>query len=361
MDQALTIGLVVGPSTGGMGRHVLTLVEGLTAQGFRVEVFCPPTTIMHEQYAAAGATVTLVELGTAAGLARLRSGLRSMDVVHAHGLRAGLAAVLTRRGGVPLVVTWHSPALARGVRRLARDAVGLSVARGADVTLCVSVEIQKEATELGARDARLMMVVAPALPVPRRGRAEVREELGVAADAPMILAVGRLHEQKRHDILISAAARWRDLRPVPAVVIAGTGPRYRQLVGQVAMARAPVSLIGQREDIADLLAAADLAVVTSDAEGSPLFVQEALASGTPLVATAVVGVAELVDDAAVVVPPDDVDAVDAAVRELIADPARRAVMVAAGRAVAGAWPTPDQTVEQIVAIYRDLVTAAGAG
>jgi glycosyltransferase involved in cell wall biosynthesis len=352
---ALTVGLVVGPSTGGMGRHVLTLVEGLVARGHTVEVFCPPTTITHEQFAAAGATVTLVELGTAAGLTRLRTGLRSMDVVHAHGLRAGLAAVLTRRGGVPLVVTWHSPALARGVRRLARDAIGLSVARGADVNLCVSVEIQKEATELGAGDARLMMVVAPPLPAPRRTRDEVREELGVADDAPLILAVGRLHEQKRHDILISAAARWRELRPVPAVVIAGTGPRYRQLVGQVAMSRAPVTLIGQRDDVAELLAAADLAVVTSDAEGSPLFVQEALASGTALVATAVVGVAELVGDAAELVPPDDVDAVDTAVRELIGDPTRRAVLGAAGRAVAAVWPTPDETVDQIVAIYHDLL------
>jgi len=341
-----------------MGRHVATLVEGLVGRGFAVEVFCPTTTITHDEFAAAGATVTLVELGTAAGLTRLRTGLRSMDIVHAHGLRAGLAAVLARRGDVPLVVTWHSPALARGVRRLARDAIGLSVARGADVSICVSVEIQKEATELGARDARLLMVVAPPLPTPRRSRAEVRDDLGIAADAPMILAVGRLHEQKRHDILVAAAARWRDLRPEPAVVIAGTGPRYRQLVVQVATSRAPVALIGQRDDVSELLAAADLAIVTSDAEGSPLFVQEALASGTALVATAVVGVAELVGDGAELVPPDDVDAVDAAVRGLLADPTRRSVLGAAGRAVAAQWPTPEQTVEQIVAVYHDLVAAS---
>src|SRR5262245_31123780 len=233
----------MGPSTGGIGRHVQTLVEGLVARGIRVDVYAPAATAAWFGLAAAGARVVAAEITAGPGpvdVARLRRDLRTepVDVIHAHGLRAGLAALLARRAEVPLVVTWHSPALGRGMRRYARDALARTVARGADVTLCASLEIQKEATELGAEDARLMMVVAPPRPPARRGRVEVRDELGLAPDAPMILAVGRLHEQKRHDILIEAAARWRDLRPAPEVVIAGTGPRYRQLVGQAAVARA---------------------------------------------------------------------------------------------------------------------------
>jgi glycosyltransferase involved in cell wall biosynthesis len=354
-----SVALVMGPSTGGIGRHVLTLVEGLLARGIRVDVYAPSATSARFGLAAAGARVVSAEITAGPGpldVARLRRDLRTepVDVIHAHGLRAGLAGLLARRAELPLAVTWHSPALGRGVRRYARDALARTVARGADVTLCASVEIQKEATELGAVDARLMMVVAPPLPPARRGRAEVREELGLAPDAPMILSVGRLHDQKRHDILIAAAARWRDLRPAPDVVIAGTGPRYRHLVGQAVMARAPVSLIGHRDDIADLLGAADLAVVTSDAEGSPLFVQEVLASGVPLVATAVTGVAEMTGDAARLVPPDDVDAVDTAVRDLLADPGRRAALGATGRVVAAGWPGPAETIGQILAIYDDL-------
>jgi glycosyltransferase involved in cell wall biosynthesis len=100
--------------------------------------------------------------------------------------------------------------------------------------------------------------------------------------------------------------------------------------------------------------------VTSDGEGSPLFVREAMASGTPLVTTAVPGAAGLVEDAAVLVPPGDVDAVDVAVRDLIADPLRRGVLGAAGRQIAGRWPTAAETVTRIVTIYEDLV-AASAG
>ena len=70
----------------------------------------------------------------------------------------------------------------------------------------------------------------------------------------------------------------------------------------------------------DLLAAADLAVVTSDWEARQLFAQEALRAGVPLVATAVGGLPDLVGDAAVLVPPGDVDALDAAVRELLGRP-----------------------------------------
>ena len=92
------------------------------------------------------------------------------------------------------------------------------------------------------------------------------------------------------------------------MVIAGSGPAYLPLAARISAARAPVTLLGHRTDVADLLAGADLAVVTSDWEARQLFAQEALRAGVPLVATAVGGLPELVGDAAVLVPPGDVDA-----------------------------------------------------
>src|SRR6185503_11200070 len=103
--------------------------------------------------------------------------------------------------------------------------------------------------------------------------------------------------------------------------IAGTGPAYRQLAAQILSARAPVTLLGHRDDVGDLLAAADLAVVTSVWEARQFFAQEAMRAGTPLVATSVGGLPDLVGDAARLVPPGDVDALDVAVRELLGDPA----------------------------------------
>jgi glycosyltransferase involved in cell wall biosynthesis len=130
-------------------------------------------------------------------------------------------------------------------------------------------------------------------------------------------------------------------------------------LAQRASARhAPVSLLGRRSDVPDLLLGADLAVVTSEWEARQLFAQEALAAGVPLVTTAVGGLPGLVDDAAVLIPPDDVDALDKAVRELLADPAKLADYAARGRARAATWPTESDTVDAVRAAYAE-VTAHG--
>src|SRR5690606_16532069 len=102
----------------------------------------------------------------------------------------------------------------------------------------------------GAGDVRLAPVAAPLLPPPARSRAAVRAELRVEGDRPLVLSVGRLHPQKGYDVLIAAAARWRDRRPRPAVVIAGQGPSYLDLSARISATRAPVTLLGHRGDVA---------------------------------------------------------------------------------------------------------------
>jgi glycosyltransferase involved in cell wall biosynthesis len=360
------IAFVLGTSTGGIGRHVRSLVEGLAERGVRTEVFCPHMTAEIHDFTGAGASVTPLDVGggarDAAAMTGLRRALRSdaVDIVHAHGLSAGLVATLARPAGLPLVVTWHTTLAARGMRSLLERGVGRTVAAAADVTLCASNELVEAATQCGARDVRPALIAAPAHPAARRTPPQVREEFGLAAQTPLIISIGRLEPHKRHDVLISAAARWRRLDPPPTVLIAGIGPSYRSLAAQAAVARAPVILVGQRDDIADLMLAADLAVGTSDGEARQMFAQEALASGVPLITTDVPGMAALVGDAALLVPPGDVDAVDAAVRGLLERPAERARLAAAGLARAATWPTEAETVNQVVGIYAELNERAAA-
>ncbi len=357
------VAVVLGSSMGGMGRHVLSLTRGLTARGIQVDLFCPLRTEEHFEYAAAGAVVHALEIAAAAGpgdvgaMRELRRALRPAppDVIHAHGLRAGFVAGLARPSSVPLVVTWHSSLVATGLRRVAQLGLARAVAGAADVTLCASDELVGAASRLGARDARLCMIAAPALPEPSRTRSEVMAEFGLDPSLLLILSVGRLHPYKRHDVLVAAAARWRHLRPVPAVIIAGTGPSYRDLAAQVAIARAPVILAGHRADISDLLNAADIAVITSDGEARQLFAQEALSAGVPLVSTAVGGIPEIVGDAAVLVPPGDIDAVDAAVRSLLADPSLRDAYAVAGPMQAKGWPSESDTIDQVAAVYAEII------
>ncbi|SDZ43865.1 Glycosyltransferase involved in cell wall bisynthesis [Micromonospora pattaloongensis] len=358
------VALVLASSTGGVGQHVASVARGLVAGGATVTVCGPAATEEQFRFTAAGAAFVAVEIpanptpADARAVAALRTALaRPLDVVHAHGLRAGLVTTLARPTA-PVVVTWHNSVLAGGVRgRLSRLAERV-VARRARLTLGASADLVERARALGAPDARLAPVAAPALPRPRRSRAAVRAEFSVGPQQPLILSVGRLHPQKRYDVLVDAAASWRQLTPPPVVVIAGTGPSYLGLASRISTARAPVTLLGHRTDVADLLAGADLAVVTSDWEARQLFAQEALHAGVPLVATAVGGLPELVGDAAVLVPPGDVAAVDEAVRGLLADDARRADYARRGPARAATWPTEAQTVAQLQRVYAEL---AGAG
>jgi glycosyltransferase involved in cell wall biosynthesis len=138
------------------------------------------------------------------------------------------------------------------------------------------------------------------------------------------------------------------------VAIAGTGPEYPRLRAHISAARAAVLLLGQREDVADLLNAADVAVVSSRWEARQLFAQEALRAGVPLVATAVGGLPELVGDAALLVPAGDLDALEHTVNRVLDDPALRQRYAQAGPVRAADWPTEEQTVDQVAAVYAEL-------
>lgn len=363
------VALVLASTTGGIGQHVASVAAGLAQGGAAVTVCGPAATEGQFQFTARGAAFVPVEIppdprpGDARAIWTLRRAIDRVgaEVVHAHSLRAGLVAALARHRQ-PLVVTWHNAVLARGLRGRLSHLAERVVARRADVTLCVSNDLVERAASLGARDARPGVVVAPALPVPVRSRAAVRAELGVRAeDVPVILSVGRLHPQKGYPVLVDAAARWGAMTPPPVVVIAGGGPSHSQLAARISARRAPVTLLGHRSDVADLLAAADLAVVSSVWEGRQLFAQEALRAGVPLVTTRAGGNQDLVGDAAVLVPPGDVDALDAAVRQLLGDPRLRAQYTQRALARAACWPTEAHTLAQLTTIYTELVPSPGHG
>lgn len=363
-----SVALVLGSSTGGIGQHVASLARGLLAAGCKVLVCGPAATDEQFGFGASGAEFAAVEIPASPGprdsatVRALRGAFagRDLDVVHAHGLRAGLVATLARPG-VPVVVTWHNAVLARGLRGQAAQVLERVVARSATLTLGASEDLVDRARELGAREARLGPVAAPPLRPARRTRSAVRAEFRLAADTPMILSVGRLHPQKNYDLLIEAAARWRDRTPAPITLVAGSGPSYMHLAQQISERRARLYLLGHRTDVPDLLAGADIAVVTSDWEARQLFAQEAMRAGVPLVTTAVGGLPGLVGDAALLIPPGDVDALDAAVRALLDDPALRLDYGARGPRQAAEWPTEEDTVADVMSAYASVTNGSRAG
>lgn len=360
-----SVDLVLAAATGGIGVHVRSLAEGLVTRGHDVTVHAPAATERLFRFQSAGAKFVPVEIG--AGLrpvadqravATLRRSLRS-DVVHAHGLRAGLvagAALGPRRAGrTPLVTTWHNALLASGTQAVAWRLAARFAARRADLTLGASADLVGDALRAGAVRAVLGEVAAPTLPTQRRSRAEVRVELD-CGERLLVVVVARLHPQKGLDTLIEAAASL--VEPRPLVVIAGDGPLRGELERQVTDLQAPVRLLGRRDDVVDLLRAADLSVIASRWEARALVAQEAMLAGTPLVATAVGGIPELVGDAAVLVPPGDAAALARAIRSVLVDAEVAARMRAAGLARAATWPDEAAVVTALEDVYASLVAGA---
>jgi glycosyltransferase involved in cell wall biosynthesis len=392
--------LVVGTTAGGTGAHVRMLAAGLAARGIAVSVLGPSAADAWFGFGAlGGVTFAPVEFGDRprprdlAAVVRLRSALPRRNargdmsghaavkhargdvsdhrpVVHAHGLRAGaltvLALGLVRRARRPgLVVTVHNaPPSGAGAPAVLYRLLERLVARGADLVLCVSVDLEARLRAVGARRIGRAVVPAPTAPpasvgtaasggATAPGGAAVRG--AAAAGRPVVLAAGRLAAQKGFGTLLEAAVAWRDLVPVPLLAIAGDGPLAAELRARAVGLGVDVAFLGHRDDVAGLLAAAAVFALPSRWEGQPLVLQEALRAGVPIVATRTGGIPDLVGgDAAVLVEPGDAAGLGAAVRAVLADPSLAAGLRAAAARRAAALPTEDDAVTAALSCYGDV-------
>ncbi|MFF5938964.1 glycosyltransferase family 4 protein [Streptomyces sp. NPDC012508] len=357
MTQLRTV-QVLGGGSAGSSAHVRSLASGLVARGVRVTVCAPAELDRAYDFIGAGAHfVPVPRRNDPATVAQLRSACIGADVVHAHGLHASVRATLALSGAVrapSLVTTWHTRSHVDGARGGLLRLLERKTVRASAVVLGTSSELVDRARRRGARDARLAPVTVPASRAPvclHDGKA--RAELG-AVDRPLLMAVGALVPERGYGLLLDAAREWRDMDPQPLLVIAGEGRERAALQRRIEAEGLAVRLIGRREDVAELLAAADVAVLPSRWEARALLAQEALRLGVPLVATAVGGVPELVGHAAELVPWGDAPALAEAVRGLLEDADRRMDLAAAGRMQARTWPTEDETIAHVLSVYDEL-------
>jgi glycosyltransferase involved in cell wall biosynthesis len=288
------------------GRFVADLVDDLRARGIDATVLAPGG---YEDFGLAyGAGVVanvrrrpwLAPALVGSMVSAVRRAARGADLVHAHWLAGGAIAALAR---VPFVVTLHGSGtagrfadleLARRHPRLVR-----AILRRARAVICVSDALADAARSCGASNVRVI-----------RNGVAIPERVGREADPAEVLFAGRLSPEKGIEELV-AATRGMNL------VVAGDGP-LRSLVPS-ALGFVP------HAELERLYARAAVVVLPSHREGLPLCVLEAMAHGRPVVASAVGGIPELVEDGVtgLLVPPGDVAALRAAVERLLADPVLR--------------------------------------
>jgi glycosyltransferase involved in cell wall biosynthesis len=284
-----------------------------------------------------------------------------VDVVHAHMFGSNLwGTVLGRLCGVPVIIahehTWSFEG--QPLRKLLdREVIG----RFCSVFIAVSREDRCRIIEIERVPAGRVRFLANGITAraPTPGR-DLRPELSPAG-GPLVGSIGGLRRQKGYDVFIRASALLRERHPDLRVVIAGEGarrPELEALIEGLALADT-VTLLGRRLDVPDILAALDVAVSSSNYEGSPLAVMEYMEAGLPIVASRVGGVPDLIDDGVqgLLVEAGDVEQLAGAIERMLSDRERALQMGARARERRRAEFDLDVMVSNVEALYEEQVAA----
>lgn len=287
---------------------------------------------------------------------------RKVNMLHSHFADVNLryAAAISRWIGKPYGVTTHR-------YDITDDPLGQRVTRdlllGASVIVTISEFNRKLMARKYGLDEAAIRIIRCGVDLSRFTYAPRRK---LSVDEPIrILNVGRLVSIKAHDVLFSALALVRQQGVAFRVDVVGDGDLHQPLVQQVQSLGLGdvVRFHGAQAEskVRELLAAADLFVLSSRSEGLPVACIEAMASGTPVVATRITGIPELISDGlnGWLVPPDDVEALAIAIVDACRNPGLRARFSSAGRATVEAGFDRVGCTRQLVDAWLACVTGSG--
>lgn len=258
------------------------------------------------------------------------------DVVHAsEPIPANAAGIAKRiaRSPAALVYFRHHEFGRRRLQVASRMAGRLS-----DVTFVHSQVVASRAVELDRTDPHAVRVVRPGVAEVRAvGSEEIydaRRRMGIPREAPVVGAVARVRPEKGLVHLVDAMTKLSDLRPMPHLVVAGDGSQLEDVSRRAAQALGSrAHFVGHQDDVALWFAVADVVAIPSLREGFGLAALEAMASGRPIVASDVGGLAEAVgtDGCALLVSPADPVGLETSLRILLKDDSLRYQMGLAAR------------------------------
>jgi glycosyltransferase involved in cell wall biosynthesis len=289
-----------------------------------------------------------------------------IDLVHAHmfraeviGTRAAVAA------GVPVIMATVHSSRVRSVEDMALLA---SLTPAMDRLIVPSDAIEHKVRHEG-RDAARFAVIPNGVDLSRfRGPApacQLRRELGVPGEAPLVGVVARLEREKGHRFLLEAWPSVLAVCPAARLVIVGEGSESDALRAQArslgSRVAASVHFTGRREDIAAVTADLDVAVLPSLREAQGISILEAMARRRPVVASAVGGIPEVITSGVdgILVPPADPGGLAAGIVALLSDPALRERIAEAGYRTVAERYSIDAQVKRIEAVYDEELGRAG--
>jgi glycosyltransferase involved in cell wall biosynthesis len=358
---------------GGAQRNTLLTVTGLVRDGYATALACGGSGRLIDEARAVRVPVhAIADLVRRPDPRRDARALRQLyrliraggyDVVHTHSTKAGVLGRLAARAArTPLIVHTHHGVpfpLTRSLQSRAWAATERLLARFTDHVVCVGDVLRAEMAALGVVPEAKLVTIHSGIEFseyrPRRSVEATRRALRVETAWPVIGSIGRLCQQKAQPLLVDAVARLRGRYPDMRLLLAGDGPLRATLERQIAAhgLAGVVHLLGERDDIADVLGVLHIYAMSSRWEGVGRAMTEAMYWGLPVVATAVNGVTELAMDGrtALVVPPGDAPALARAIDRLAADRALAGRLGAEARRTVLGLMGADRMVASIEALY----------
>jgi len=381
-ERAIRVLLVAAANatTGGGERHVADLIRCLPAAGIETGLACPPGGDLTALADSLGLPVYPAEISgapTPASQAALRHAMASFapDIVHAHGSRAALHVRLADRlARTRCVYTVHGihvdkAPLPRRIMLTAAERF-LRPRTAAFITVCES-DLRRGARLRIIDPARataihngIEMLGDGAEPVQSPvTSASLRAEADISADAPLVLAIGRLCEPKDHATLLRAWAIVQRETPAARLAIIGSGPLRASLDAlSASLGIGPaVRFLPPRPDVATAYREADAFVLSSRWEGFPYVVLEAMSHGLPVVATSVDGIPEAIEDgvSGLLVPPHDPAALAAALVTVLRDSALASALGHVARERVAREFSLAVMVAATASVYEKTIAASG--
>ena len=367
--------IISAAGVGGGERQLLSLARYLHGSEFHFNFILPERGSFCDELEQAGLTYNIVAMQSkfsigarrAIGTILRKSGT---DLVHCHGARANWYGRTAAKGaGVGKTFCTVHNSLKNYPYSAWRRRLYVTLERQTTklVTqwIAVSDAIRQDLIEYYQLPPEKIEVVANGIDLKdlqvQRNREEVRRELRIEAKTFVLLEVARMTNQKGHCFLLEAVSRILHTFPNIRCVLAGDGPTRPLLERQAKQLGIEqyVDFLGFRSDIADLLCAADLYVLPSLSEGMPMGILEAMALRCPVVASAVDGVPEVVQDGinGRLVAATDVSALTRVLEELAVDPDMRTRLAQKGWETVQRHFTAERMAHRVGSLYRTCLGA----
>lgn len=353
--------LEAGENFYGGARQVAFLIEGLARRGVSNIVACPQGSLTARRMAELPAAVFPLPMRGDLDLRLIPQVLAILrrerpDLLHLHSRRGPeiLGAIAGRLHGLPIVYSRRNDHVEP--RWLARLKYRLY-----DRVVAISACIGQVLADSGVPAEKIRVVRSAFTPdaITALSREALRAEFGLPADSLVLAVVAQLIRRKGHAVLLDAMPQLLAVEPKLRVLFFGKGALHEELAASIAARGLGgiVQLAGYREDLPALLPGLDLLVHPAFAEGLGVSLLQASSAGVAIVASRAGGIPEAVRDGVngVLVPPQDVDALETAIVALLKNPARRTQLGSAGRELIEREFSVDAMVEGNLAIYQELL------